>query len=203
MAAELVPIEQVKLNDHNPRLIKDDRFAQLVKSLQEFPEMLHLRPLVVDEDGVVLGGNMRLHALLHLKHTEVPITRALGLTEEQKREFVIKDNGSFGAWDWDTLSSGDWPDAATLNEWGVDVPKEWADIEPELLDDIALPDGEKPGFGQITFILTDLQKQEVETAIQLAKAEEPADFEGTGNDNSNGNALAAIIAEYLSARNGD
>ena len=202
MQALTLPIGQIRLNDDNPRLIKDARFAQLVKSLQEFPEMLALRPLVVDETYTVLGGNMRLRAMQHLHYTEALVTVAEGLTDAQKREFVIKDNGSFGEHDWDMLANGDWPDAATLNDWGVDVPAEWADIEPELLGEIGLPDGEKPGFGQITFILTDLQKQEVETAIGLAKAEEPADFDGTGNENSNGNALAAIIAEYLSARNG-
>ncbi|MGI4822685.1 MAG: hypothetical protein ACRYFV_15860 [Janthinobacterium lividum] len=95
---ELLPIEQVRLNDANPRLIKDYRFAQLKAPIEQFPEMLQLRPLIIDEAGVVLGGNMRLSVLLQLKYTHVPVIRTLGLTEEQKREFVIKDNASFGEW---------------------------------------------------------------------------------------------------------
>jgi DNA modification methylase len=124
-----LPIGQIHLNDDNPRILKDARFQQLVKSLQDFPEMLALRPCVVDETYTVLGGNMRLRALQHLGYTEVPVVVAEGLTPEQKREFVIKDNGSFGEWDWDALANGDWPDAATLNEWGVDVPADWGVVE--------------------------------------------------------------------------
>ena len=198
---ELRALTSIRTNDENPRILKDARFRQLVKSLREFPQMLDLRPIVVDEDGVVLGGNMRLRALQEIGATECPVTVAVGLTPEQKREFVIKDNGSFGEWDWDALANGDWPDAATLNDWGIEVPPEWADIEPEILDEIGLPDGDKPGFKQMTFTLSDLQAQDIETALRLAKNEN--DFDGTGNENSNGNALAAIIAEYNSARNGD
>ena len=120
-----LPIGQIRLNDDNPRLIRDARFAQLVKSLQEFPEMLALRPLVVDEAYTVLGGNMRLRAMLHLHYTEALVTVAEGLSEAQKREFVIKDNGSFGEHDWSALANGEWGDAATLNDWGVDVPPDW------------------------------------------------------------------------------
>jgi hypothetical protein len=127
---EILPIEQVRLNDDNPRLIKDDRFAQLKASIEQFPEMLQLRPLIIDEAGVVLGGNMRLSALLQLKYAEVPVIRALGLTDEQKREFIIKDNASFGEWNWELLANGEWGDAATLNAWGLNVPKDW-DGEPE------------------------------------------------------------------------
>ena len=121
-AVQLLPIEQVQLNEANPRLIKDERFEALKKSIQQFPDMLHLRPLVVDEDFVVLGGNMRLQALLQLKYTEVPVIVAEGLTEQQKREFVIKDNASFGEWDWDILAN-EWSDLP-LQEW-IDVPRDW------------------------------------------------------------------------------
>jgi hypothetical protein len=196
----LVPIGQLRLNDENPRLLKEARFQQLVNSIQTFPQMLPLRPCVVDETYTVLGGNMRLRALQHLGYSEVPVVVADGLTPAQKREFILKDNASFGDWDWDALANGDWPDAATLNEWGLEVPADWV-IEPEVLDDIRLPDGEKAPFKQMTFLLTDLQAQEVATALALSKQEN--DFEGTGNENSNGNALAFIVAEYLSARNGE
>jgi hypothetical protein len=123
-----VSITLVKANDHNPRFIKDERFAQLVESIRQFPEMLKLRPLVVDEDYVVLGGNMRLRALAELGCQEVPILIAKGLTEEQKREFVIKDNASFGSWDMDALAN-EWSDLP-LDAWGLDLPKDWL-TEPE------------------------------------------------------------------------
>jgi hypothetical protein len=132
---KVVPIGQVKANDNNPRFIKDERFKQLVASIQQFPEMLRLRPLVVDEDYVVLGGNMRLRALVELGYAEVPIVVANGLSEEQKREFVIKDNASFGSWDMDALANG-WGDLP-LDEWGLDLPKDW--LEPE---DVELPEEE-------------------------------------------------------------
>lgn len=133
MAVETRPIEQVHLNKSNPRLLKDERFEQLVKSIREFPEMLQLRPLVVDENGVVLGGNMRLHALMHLEYTEVPVLVAAGLSEAQKQEFVIKDNGSFGEWDWNALAN-EWSDLP-LAEWGLDLPKDWLAMPDEEGDE--------------------------------------------------------------------
>jgi len=135
MVVETRPIEEVHLNKHNPRLLKDERFAHLVQSIQEFPEMLQLRPLVVDEQGVVLGGNMRLHALMHLNYTQVPVLVAVGLTEAQKQEFVIKDNASFGEWDWNALAN-EWSDLP-LQEWGLDLPKDWLAVPDELEDDEA------------------------------------------------------------------
>jgi ParB-like chromosome segregation protein Spo0J len=112
----ILPIEQIKLNDANPRYIKDNRFEQLVQSLIEFPDMLHIRPIVIDEDGVALGGNMRMHAALRLAYTEVPTIRVVGWSEEKKREFIIKDNASFGEWDWDVLGN-EWSDMP-LEAWG-------------------------------------------------------------------------------------
>jgi ParB-like nuclease domain len=126
---EIRLLSTIRPNPDNPRILKDARFKQLVQSLRDFPQMMELRPIVVDEDGVVLGGNMRLRALQEIGVTECPVTVARGLTPEQKLEFVIKDNGSFGEWDWDALANGDWPDAATLNDWGVEVPKEWSGEE--------------------------------------------------------------------------
>jgi hypothetical protein len=124
----ILPIEQIKLNDANPRYIKDNRFEQLVQSLIEFPDMLHIRPIVIDEDGVALGGNMRMHAALRLAYTEVPTLRVTGWSEEKKREFIIKDNASFGEWDWDVLGN-EWSDMP-LEAWGLNLPKEWLDEEP-------------------------------------------------------------------------
>lgn len=239
VAMELRPLSQIRANEENPRLIKTDDFARLVNSLVDFPEMLYLRPAVVDEHGTVLGGNMRLrakHHLLALSEAEkvlmmaeaktrrldkepelegaeyaayevlmtelfhepvLPVVVAVGLTEDQKREFVIKDNTGFGEWDWDELANGGWGDMP-LADWGMDIPKDW--LNTEILDEIALPDGDKPPFVQKSFYLTDLQGQDVDTALMLAKAEAVDNFEGTGNDNSNGNALAAVVAFYISAK---
>jgi hypothetical protein len=181
---QVLPIGQIKANDNNPRFIKDERFKQLTESLVQFPEMLQLRPLVVDEDFVVLGGNMRLRAVLHLRKLEeddkqgdiehavfhrglvldtmgntlaeasveqkaayraqlqelfygetLPITIATGLSEAQKKEFVIKDNASFGSWDMDALANS-WGDLP-LDSWGLDLPKDW--LEPESIE---LPEDE-------------------------------------------------------------
>ncbi len=127
-AIHVVPIEQVKLNEANPRLIKDNRFEQLVQSLIDFPDMLHVRPLVVDENNIVLGGNMRLHAALRLGYHEIPILQVTGWTEHQKREFLIKDNASFGEWNWEILAN-EWS-MEPLGAWGIDLPKDWLE-EPE------------------------------------------------------------------------
>jgi hypothetical protein len=127
-AIQVVPIDQVHLNEANPRLIKDNRFEQLVQSLIDFPDMLHVRPLVVDENFVVLGGNMRLHAALRLGYHEIPVLQVVGWTEAQKREFLIKDNASFGEWNFDILAN-EWS-MEPLGAWGIDLPKDWLE-EPE------------------------------------------------------------------------
>ena len=117
-------ITEIKANPKNPRIIKDDKFAKLVKSIKEFPQMLEKRPLVcftdTDKKLVVLGGNMRLKAAKEIGLKELPILLADDWTEEQKAQFLIKDNVGFGEWDWDELKS-DW-DADKLQEWGLDVP---------------------------------------------------------------------------------
>lgn len=123
-----VKISDIKLNPNNPRLIKDDKFAKLVKSVQEFPEMLEIRPIVVNTDMVVLGGNMRLKACKEAKIKELTVIVADNLTEEQQREFLIKDNVSGGEWDWNILAN-EW-DAEQLTEWGLDIPD--FSIEEEL-----------------------------------------------------------------------
>ena len=115
-----VNIAEIKKNDQNPRFIKDKAFKKLVKSIKAFPEMLEVRRLVVDENMTVLGGNMRLRALKKAGIIDVPIQQVLGWSEEQKKEFIIKDNASFGEWDWDILAN-EW-DSEQLIEWGVDVP---------------------------------------------------------------------------------
>ena len=102
-----VKIAEIKSNPNNPRLVKDDKFKKLVKSIQEFPEMLDIRPIVVNDDMVVLGGNMRLKACRAAGIKEVAIIKASELTEEKQREFIIKDNVGYGEWDWDMIAN-DW-----------------------------------------------------------------------------------------------
>jgi hypothetical protein len=124
MNAQEVKISTIKSNPSNPRLIKDEKFAKLVQSIREFPEMLRLRPIVVNDDMVVLGGNMRLKACKEAGLKVVPIINASDLTEDQQRQFIIKDNVGYGEWDWEMLAN-EW-DADKLGEWGLDVPK-WTD----------------------------------------------------------------------------
>ena len=114
-----VKISEVKSNPNNPRIIKDDKFKKLVKSIKEFPQMLELRPIVVNTEMIVLGGNMRLKACKEAGLKEVPIIMADELTEEQQNEFIVKDNVGFGEWDWDVLAN-EW-DAVQLEEWGLDA----------------------------------------------------------------------------------
>jgi DNA modification methylase len=140
MKTKSVKISEVKLNPNNPRLIKDDKFAKLVQSIKDLPQMLAIRPIVVNADMIVLGGNMRLKACKEAGLKEVPIIIADNLTEEQQREFLIKDNVSGGEWDWQMLAN-DW-DTEQLNDWGLDIPN----FEPEQVleavdDDFEVPDG--------------------------------------------------------------
>ena len=128
-------ITDIKANPKNPRVIKDDKFAKLVKSITDFPEMLEKRPLVcfTDTDGkvVVLGGNMRLKAAKEIGLKELPIILADDWTEEQKAQFLIRDNISFGEWNIEELQT-DW-DFEQLGEWGLDVPQ-WANNSEDIED---------------------------------------------------------------------
>jgi len=139
-----VAINTVKANPNNPRIIKDDKFAKLVKSINEFPQMLNLRPIVVNDDMVVLGGNMRLKACKEAGLKEISIIKASELTEEQQKEFIVKDNVGYGEWDWDNLANN-W-DAEQLEEWGLDIPNFNSNVnldeffEENIIDD-KLPTG--------------------------------------------------------------
>ena len=188
-----VTINKVKGNPNNPRIIKNDKFKKLVKSIQEFPEMLKLRPIVVDEDMIVLGGNMRLKASKDAGLKEVWIEVAEGLTEEQKKEFIVKDNVGFGEWEWDMLAY-EW-DSVELSEWGLDVWQNEDDIE--TMDEFSLPDGDKGNLEQITYTLSSEQSNIIKEAIQdIKKTEEYKYIETYGNENSNGNALYLLISEW-------
>lgn len=118
MKIEKLNINEIKTNKNNPRVIKGDKFKKLVKSIQDFPQMLEARPLVIDEDNIVLGGNMRLKACKEAGLKEVPVIKWIDLDEEKKKEFIIKDNVGYGEWDWDMLEV-EW-DVKLLEDWGLD-----------------------------------------------------------------------------------
>ena len=120
MNSNLVPIEEIKNNPNNPRLLKDDKFKKLVSSIKSFPEMLKVRPIVVNDDNIVLGGNMRLKACKEAGLKEVYVLKASGFTEEQQKEFIIKDNVGFGEWDWELIAN-EW-NAEEVTDWGLDLP---------------------------------------------------------------------------------
>jgi ParB-like chromosome segregation protein Spo0J len=153
MKAIKTKLSEVKLNPNNPRLIKDDNFKKLVQSIKDFPEMLDIRPIVVNADMVILGGNMRFKACKEAGLKEVPIIVADNLTEEQQREFLIKDNVSGGEWDWSLLA--DW-DSEQLEEWGLEVPVFKDASEPKDLSDEL-----KETFEVIISCVDETQQQQV------------------------------------------
>ena len=136
-------ITDIKENPKNPRTIKDEKFKKLVKSIKDFPDMLEKRPLVcftdTDKKLIVLGGNMRLKATKELGFTELPVIIADDWNEEQKAQFLIKDNVGYGEWDWDDLANN-W-DEQLLTEWGLDIPNFDATVLEAEEDDFAVPDG--------------------------------------------------------------
>ena len=138
MKPNKIKIHKIKSNPDNPRLIKDIKFKKLVKSIKEFPEMLKLRPIVVDEKNIILGGNMRYKACIEAGLKEIYVIQADDLTEKQKKEFIIKDNVGFGEWDWDILANG-W-DTKELKDWGIDVWQPEDAIDYSVLDEIDLED---------------------------------------------------------------
>jgi len=158
----IVSINQIKPNPKNPRTIRDEKFEKLKQSIQDFPDMLNKRPLVcfTDKDGkyVVLGGNMRLKASKEVGLKELPIILADEWTEEQKQEFLIKDNVGFGEWNWEELQA-DW-DTDQLNEWGLDVP---VFMDEPSYEDLIGEEKNKPATMKITFTSPEqLQKAEIE-----------------------------------------
>ena len=133
MKIQEVKISEVKANPNNPRICRDDKFRKLVESIKSFPEMLKLRPIVVNNDMIVLGGNQRLRACKEAGLKVVPIIKASELTENQQKEFMIRDNASSGSWDFEALAN-EW-DASMLNDWGVEV---------SIFDDPSDDDPEEP-----------------------------------------------------------
>lgn len=190
-------INEIKPNPNNPRIIKDNKFKQLVKSIQDFPQMLELRPIVIDENNMVLGGNMRLKACIEAGLTDVPVIHANNLTEEKKKEFIIKDNVQFGSHDWSELANN-W-DVDLIQEWGLDIIG--FDNVEDLGEGFSLPDGDKSPFQQMTFTLADEQATQLKNAIEeIKRTEEYKYAETMGNENSNGNALYLIIMQWAEQR---
>ena len=187
-----VKITEVISNPNNPRLIKDDKFKKLVKSIQEFPDMLNVRPIVVNTDMVVLGGNMRLKAIKEAGIKEINI-EIVDWSEDKQKEFIIKDNASFGEWDWSDLANN-W-DSEELTDWGVDIIG-FSNVE-DLGEDFSLPNGDKSPFQQMTFTLADEQAEQIKNAIEEIKSTEEYKYAETmGNENSNGNALYLIVMQW-------
>ncbi len=194
---EIVKLSEVKLNPNNPRLIKDDKFKKLVQSIKDFPEMLNIRPIVVNQDMIILGGNMRYKACKEAGLKEIPII-ITDLSEDKQREFLIKDNTSGGEWDWEVLAN-EW-DNEELESWGLDLVGFDANAE-EYGEDFSLKDGDKAPFQQMTFTLADEQAEQIKNAIADIKATEEYKYcETLGNENSNGNALYLIIMQWAEQR---
>lgn len=145
-----VNIKDINPNPNNPRVVKDAKFKQLVQSIKEFPEMLELRPIIVNADMIILGGNMRYKACIEAGLKEIPIIKADQLTEEQQREFIIKDNVGFGEWDWEQLAN-EW-DVEELSHWGLDLPLDFEPTELEAVED----DYQQPEVIETDIVLGDL-----------------------------------------------
>ena len=180
-----VNIAAIKPNEGNPRYINDSKFKKLVKSIKEFPEMLETRPLVVDENMVVLGGNMRLKALKSAGVFEVPVHQVKGWTEDQKKEFIIKDNVSYGNWDWDIIAN-DW-ETNIISDWGMDVPEFDVDPDYSVLDDFDMTDQ------------LDEMQSGVKKAIQIPFENEHYDeaFELVKFFRNNGHYVGMILIDKL------
>lgn len=185
-----VKLSSIQKNPSNPRFIKDDRFKKLVKSLEEFPEMMKLRPIIINKNAVILGGNQRYEALKQIGYKEIPETwvqKAEDLTEAQQREFIIKDNVGFGQHDWDKLAN-EW-NTEDLVDWGLDVPNFENDVDYSVLDDDDVSseiDGMKDGVKRA--IQIEFESEHYDEAYELVKF-----FRNKGGD------VGLIILEHLRA----
>jgi hypothetical protein len=206
MQSVMLPLSKIESNKgqivglpKNPRLIRDEKFNKLKKSIEEDIEMTALRELLVIEHGgkyVIIGGNMRFRAMQDLGIKEVPCKVIPADTDVEKlKAYTIKDNAGFGEWDWDDLAN-EWCDAP-LSDWGVDV---WEDnTSPEDYGtEFNLKEGDKEPFQQMTFTLADEQAEFIKSQLELSK--QMGECETFGNTNTNGNALFNIVQQWAGAR---
>ena len=202
----MIPLSKIEANKgqidglpKNPRLIRDDKFNKLKKSIEEDIEMTALRELLVIENNgkyVIIGGNMRFRAMQDLGIKEAPCKVIPADTDVEKlKAYTIKDNAGFGEWDWDDLAN-EWGDEP-LSDWGVDVWQSEAN-EEDYGTEFSLNDGDKSPFQQMTFTLADEQAEFIKTQLELAKA--VSEGETFGNTNTNGNALYNIVREWADAK---
>jgi len=192
-----INIKEIKPNPNNPRVLKDDKFKKLVQSLKDFPEMANVRPIVVNTEMIVLGGNMRLRAMQEAGWKKAPV-QIVDWSIEKQNEFIIKDNVGFGEWDWDAIAN-EWNKQELIN-WGLDLPGFDLDAD-KLGTDFSLPEGDKAPFQQMTFTLADEQAEQIKNAIaDIKETEEYKYSETMGNENSNGNALYLIIMQWAEQR---
>ena len=221
---EKLNIAAIKPNEENPRFITDAKFKKLVKSIKDFPEMLEARPLVIDEDNVVLGGNMRLKALRSAGVIDVPVQKVIGWSEQQKREFVIKDNLSYGEWDWEILAN-QWNNEQ-LDEWGMDIPQiELEDDDQEAVDDgyqepevleVDVKEGDLIEIGDHKLLCGDSTKPHNwskllgDTELDLVVTDPPYNIDYTGktkdalkidNDNMSNEAFYLFLLDFYKATN--
>ncbi len=226
---KFIPLSSVQQNEDNPRTITQEKLEKLIDSICFFPRMMEMRPMITDEDGTLLGGNMRDKGLIELserinnggltekqeeaikEHPEIFKNLAAGkipetwvrkfanLTEKQKKEFIIKDNVSFGSWDFDEVLEN-W-EIDDLTAWAFEFPEEVNEKNINTSDNFDLPSGEKAPFQQITFTLADEQAEALKTALKEVKQEEEFKYcETYGNENGNGNALYYLITKFINPK---
>ena len=191
----MIPVAKIVPNETNPRLIKELNFERLCNSLKEFPEMMSLRPIVVDENNVILAGNMRFTALKHMGYSELPdewVKVAKGLTEAQKREFIIKDNSSFGEYDWDKIAN-EWTDLP-LVDWGVTEMKYFE----TTLEDFFAPNEKESDHGLERIILKYPHEEHDEILDFLKKIDKT--FSGVGSFDGGTQLGTQIANDYLLSR---
>lgn len=165
MKTEKVSIKEIKNNPKNPRVIKNQKFQKLVQSIKDFPQMLDIRPIIVNKEGVILGGNMRFRAAIDAGLTEVTIAR-VNLTPEEEDEFIVKDNSNFGEWDWDVLANQF--DLDELDEWGLDIPVYLTDDDEEPQYDKEIMDDALERFldNNISYIRLHFAREEYDKVIE-------------------------------------
>lgn len=179
---EIRKLSEIKPNPNNPRLIKDEKFSKLVESLRSFPEMANVRPIVVNTDMVILGGNMRYKAMKEAGWKQVPV-EVVDWPEDKQREFIIKDNVGFGEWDWNDLANN-W-DAEQLEEWGMTIPNWSAGIDENNMNEDALdlteefdPIGISKGLVRLVIIFDGM----IEAKDWIEKNVPKLEYKKKGND---------------------